>query len=124
MAVVNYEEADIGIGGIKLFKWPLLANGDTGTPLRIPNYADVTVHVEGTFSVGGNCIIEGTLMNEASPTFATLNDVHGTALATITAEIIHSIAENVWEIRPRISAGDGSTAIDVWLMAFTPARRA
>jgi len=121
MAVVTHQEIETGIPGIKLFLWETLLNGDTGDPIAVPNYPDKTIQLLGNFSGSANVIIEGSMME--TPTYATLNDIHGTALATLTAAIIHSVAENVWKIRPRVSVGDGSTDLDCYMMVFTPARR-
>jgi hypothetical protein len=50
-------------------------------------------------------------------TWATLMNSQGTALGTLTAAVIHDIAQNTRFIRPRISAGDGATALKVTLVA-------
>lgn len=114
MAIVDYQLVATGFQGGSLVKWPALANGDTGRPFQQPAHNDRSVHVKGTFGAGGTCIIEGS--NELVPaTYATLNDPQGNVLS-FTAEKIEAILENVLGIRPRISAGDGTTAVDVYLL--------
>jgi len=48
-------------------------------------------------------------------TYATLNDPQGNPLS-IGSEKIGSVLENVTAIRPRVSAGDGTTLLDVYLL--------
>lgn len=100
--------------GVALLKWAALAQGDTGAPFKFPRHTDRSVHVKGTFGVGGTCVIEGDL--EVAPaSYATLNDPQGNPLS-FSAEKIESILENATNIRPRVSAGDGTTALDVYLL--------
>ena len=86
-----------------------IANGNDGTPCEYAQWADRSVHVAGTFGVGGTIVIEGS--NNGS-TYKTLTDPQGNALS-FTAESIEAITELVRYIRPRVTAGDGTTAITV-----------
>ncbi len=113
MSIVAYTMKDTGRGAT-LVSWEGLKQGDTGAPFSLPHQNDRSVHVKGTFGVGGTCIIEGS--NELVPaTYATLNDPQGNILS-ITAEKIEVVLENVLGVRPRISAGDGTTVVDVYLL--------
>jgi len=103
--------------GVKLIKWEGLANGDTGAPFPCPHLADETVQVVGTFGAGGNCRIEGSNML-SSQTYATLNDPQGNAL-DITSAKIEQILENAYWVRPSITAGDGTTDLDVYMLIHT-----
>lgn len=98
-------------------KWAALANTDTGVPFDAPHYTDKSIQVLGTFGSGGKCTVEGTNM-PATPTYATLNDPQGNILEITTAKI-EAILENVYQIRPNIVAGDGTTALDVYLLVTT-----
>ena len=114
MAVVPYasnhpDSPSNGIGG---YKWLDLANTDTGTPLLIDRRTDRTVQVNGTFGAGGTCVIEGSI---DGTNYITLSDLQGTALS-FTAAGLEGVTEAVTFIRPRISAGDGTTAIDVYIL--------
>ncbi|KKK57679.1 hypothetical protein LCGC14_3052050 [marine sediment metagenome] len=115
MAVVPIVPTKLSRGSHK-WVWETLLNGDTGGPLDPDGggstFADKTVHVKGTFGVGGNVIIEGS---NDGVTWVTLTDPQGTALNTITTETLEAILENPLYIRPRVSAGDGTTDLDVIL---------
>lgn len=103
--------------------WSSMANGDvgvgpdgaTGKGFRSSEYSDRSIQVKGTFGVGGNVIIEGS--NDGGTTWATLNDAFGNALGTITAAGIKQITEMAEMIRPKVSAGDGTTSLTVILYA-------
>ena len=102
------------VEGVTLVKWAGLQNTDTGVPFVCPYQNDRTVHVIGTFGTGGTMLIEGSL--EVTPTgYATLNDPQGNALSFAAARI-ESVLENVTNIRPRVSAGDANTLLDVYLL--------
>ena len=112
------------ITGAFVAKWATMANGDVGEPINIPNYRDKAVQVKGTFGAGGSVAVEGS--NVAGSTtngdYATLNTVGGTALA-ITAAGIKNVGEDPLRIRPHVTAGDGTTALDVIMIYSSTARR-
>lgn len=89
-----------------------LANGDDGIVLDAINWPDKTVTVRGTFGAGGTVVIEGT--DAGGVTYTTLNDSRGEGNAlTFTAADTRTILENPGKIRPRVTAGDGTTALTV-----------
>lgn len=123
MAVVNYTVVNAG-HGYELIEWTPLLNTDTGQIYKPSGYfGDKSVHVSGTFSVGGTVVIEGSNwgLTEASPAFITLVDPHQNPLS-FTATALEAVLENVMQIRPRVSAGDGSTSLTVRLLVTTIAR--
>lgn len=93
--------------------WSSLANGDSGTPVSLAAYSDRSIQVNGTFGSGGNVNIEGSL---DGTNYFTLTDPQGNALA-VTAGKIEAISELVAFIRPDVTAGDGTTALTVTLLA-------
>lgn len=95
-----------------LYSWtPLTTTNSDGAPCYYTGSGDRTVQVTGTFGSGGTVVIEGTL---DGTNFATLKDAGGTALS-ITAAGVRSVLENVLAIRPRVTAGDGTTSLTVTL---------
>ncbi len=52
----------VGTGDIKTvkFRWLGLANGDSGSPMELPAFADKSVQVTGIFGAGGELSIEGS----------------------------------------------------------------
>lgn len=100
--------------GVGLIKWAGLALNDTGVPFVFPSHADRSVRAQGVFGVAGACTIEASL--EMVPTsYDTLNDPHDTPLVLQTSKI-RAVLENATNIRPRVTAGDGTTALDVYLL--------
>lgn len=93
--------------------WLALANGDDGAPVIACDYQDRTVQVTGTFGTGGSVTIQGS--NDGGTTWSTLTDPGGNAL-TFTAAGIELICELPYQIRPKVTAGDGTTAINVYLL--------
>ncbi len=102
--------------GSHRWEWNTILNTDTGAPLDSdgggPSFADKTVHVKGNFSGPATLVIEGS---NDGVTWVTLTDPGGTALS-FTAEDLKVILENPREIRPRVTAGDGSTDLDVFIV--------
>jgi len=121
MAVRPYEviENPWGASGITLVKWEGLTKttDDTGEPYICPHYADKSVQLIGTLGVGGVCTMQGSNMKD-SPTYATLNDAQGNAM-TMDALKIEQILENSYLVRPAITAGDGTTDLDVYMLIFS-----
>lgn len=95
-------------GGAYLFEWTL-ANGETGDAVEFVGAPDRSVQLSGTFGSGGTVVIEGSI---DGLTYATLTDPQGNALS-VTAAKIEAITELVRYIRPRVTAGDGTTAIKI-----------
>ena len=97
-----------------LLQWGPMANGDVGGPFdyKFYLYADRTVQLVGTFGAGGTCLIEGSLDGN---TYNTLSDSNGVALS-LTAGAIKVVTEVPRYIRPRISAGDGTTSLTVTML--------
>lgn len=92
--------------------WPAMTNGDEGEAIELANFADRSVQVFGDFGTGGNVRIEGSL---DGINYAPLTDPQGNNLDINTAKI-EAIVELVRWIRPRITAGDGSTSLTVTML--------
>ncbi len=96
-----------------IFTWSGMNGGDTGLPVDVPGFADKSIQAEGTFN-SLTLTIQGT--NDDS-NYETLNDPNGNAL-TMTAGRIEQVLENIWKIRPSVSAGSGAS-IDVSMIMST-----
>lgn len=107
--------------GTYVVTWGPMANGDVGSPFLCCNFPDKSVEVSGTFGAGGTVTFQGTNM-VTSPTYSTLRDATGATLS-ITATDLRSILENPLQVRPNITAGDGTTSLTVSLVCTTIARR-
>jgi len=95
-------------------RWSPLANGDRGSSLEFANYQDRSVQITGTFGAGGSVSIRGS--NDGGTTWATLTDPLGNAL-TFTSTGLKQITELPEYIAPFVTAGDGTTALTVDLLA-------
>lgn len=101
-------------GSVMKITWETLTTtNDQGTPLSIPKFIDKTVTVTGTFGAGGTVKFQGS--NDGTNWYD-LSDPQGNAISK-TAAGIEAVQENPWKIRPFISAGDGTTDIDVIVIA-------
>ena len=89
-----------------------MGNGDAGTPIEFPLLSDRSVQVTGTFGSGGTVVLEGS--NDGGTTWTTLKDPFGTALS-FTAAGLSQVVEGALQMRPRITAGDGTTDLNVIL---------
>ena len=92
--------------------WIELTDTDTGDPVNVAQFADKTVQATGTFTGGGLIAMQGS--NDGS-TFGDLRDAGGTDIALADTQP-NTIAENTELIRPSVTAGDGSTDIDVFMI--------
>ncbi len=97
---------------VRIF-WENLVNGDTGAPVLVARYPDKTVQVIGTFGSGGDVDIDGSPDNT---TWGQLTDPQGTVIS-IQDNLPLVIAESPLWIRPEVTAGDGTTDLDVTIIA-------
>ncbi len=95
------------------FRWTGLLNGDDGTPIDWSMFADRSVQVVGTFGTGGNVRMEGS--NDGT-NYVALTDPQGNALDINSAKI-EQLQEVTLYLRPRVTAGDGSTNLAVTVIA-------
>jgi len=118
MAVRTVVMGDPQATNTVLFTWSGLTqtSSDTGSPVELYDHADASVQVGGTLGAGGTVVLEGS---NDGVTYFTLND---TAAAPIskTAAGLSQIAEVCRFIRPRVSAGDGTTSFTVTLYGRRP----
>jgi len=99
---------------LKLATWtPLTTTNADGSPFEFPDWADNTIQVFGTFGAGGTILVEGS--NDGT-NWATLTDSNGTALS-LTAASVKTINERPRYLRPRVSAGDGTTSLTAVMLA-------
>jgi hypothetical protein len=90
-----------------LYTFTPLANGDAGAAVGATFSGDRTVQVTGTFGAAGTCIVEGSL---DGTNWFQLHDP-ANALISFTAAGLKAIMEGPPFIRPRVTGGDGTTAL-------------
>lgn len=92
--------------------WLALPNGEDGEPIAFGQYTDKSVQVSGTFGAGGSLRLEGS---NDGVTWAVLTDPQGNDL-NLTGPKIEMVTEATAYVRPRVTAGDGTTAITVHML--------
>ncbi len=116
MAVREVNPSDQSAGKTHRFTWEGLLNGDSGQPVTIPGAADMSVQViivaAGT---GDTIILEGSLEETPSNWFQ-LRD-GGNNLISFTGDDGEAISPMVMHVRPRVTAGDGTTEFTAILLA-------
>lgn len=88
-------------------RWTLLANGDDGSPSSFLGSGERVIQFTGTFGTGGTVIVEGSI---DGTNWFQLRDPSST-LISLTAPGLRSVLETVPFVRPRVTAGDGTTSI-------------
>lgn len=101
-----------------IITWPSLANGDDGAPIQMPGSADRTIQFDGTFGSGGAVVLEGS--NDGT-TYYTLTDPAANSLS-FTSAGLKSVTEVTRYMRPRVTAGDGTTSLKATLLVRRPSR--
>lgn len=104
---------DTDLGRARMIVWRDLVNGADGNGQTSGAYGDRSVQVTGVFGSGGTLVIEGSNDGE---NWKTLTDPQGNLLS-FTATGIETIMESTRFTRPRVTAGDGTTALIVHIYA-------
>lgn len=121
MATTNVITIPAGNGNVKAVTWTGLANGQAGDPLAPDSalWSDRSVQVSGTFGASGALAWEGS--NDGTNYYA-LNSPQGSALS-FTAAGLKAVQEGALYMRPRVTAGDGTTALTVVCFMRLPTQR-
>lgn len=104
-------------GSVKRWSWTgsnKLANNDTTAPIPFTEWADRSVQVLGIFSTG-TFVWEGS--NDDGVTWATLNDLSGGNAISKTSAGLEGVAEITQFARGKVTGGDGSTSLEVHVVA-------
>lgn len=95
-----------------LISWSGLLNGDDGSPVEMPGSSDRSIQFVGTFGVGGTIQIEGS--NDGT-NYVVLTDPQGNNISK-TSAALEMVTELTRYIRPRVTAGDGTTSLAAYLL--------
>lgn len=97
-----------GVDGIRV-AWGAAGDSDTFAPVMLPEWADKSIQVEGTFG-GATLKLNGS--NDSTTgsdgNFEQLNDAFGTAIG-LTAKGIKQVTESTVWVQPGTSGGTGSS---------------
>lgn len=95
--------------------WAANVNGDDGAPFTSGGFRYLIFGVTGTFGAGGTIILEGS--NNGGTTYTTCLDKAGAAVSLTAAG--QRIIDTPYEIvRPRVTAGDGTTSLTPFLAGY------
>ena len=114
MATVSFVKTEHAGNSVKHTWLNLTTTNADGDPMEIPGASDRCVQMTGTLGTGGAVTIQGS--NDGGTTWATLTDFQDADLV-LTALGMHMIAEAPLLIRPFISAGDGSTDLNIYIFS-------
>jgi hypothetical protein len=92
-------------------RWENMLQNDDGARFSVAQYTDKSVQVVGTFG-GATLAFEGS---NDGVNWSTLSDPQGNPL-TFTAAKIEMVAEATLFVRPRITGGDGTTSLSVYVL--------
>lgn len=87
--------------------WTGLLNGDDGDPVAVPGAFLKTIQFTGTFGAGGTIVLEGSI---DGTNYISLSDLQGNTISKGAASL-EGVQEFVLYVRPRVTAGDGTTAL-------------
>ena len=110
-AVLNGPSND---GIIEVVWETLTTTNRPGQGVQLARAPDKTVQIFGTFGTNASIAIEGS--NDEGVTWFLCHDITNTVIA-LTAASGALIVENPKMIRPVLTNGDGSTDIDVYIVA-------
>jgi len=108
-------------GNAWVYEWSGLLQGDDGDWLPLPVHADKCVQAYGTWGVGAAIVLEGTNEEGDAPANPdVLHDPSGVNLTLSNAEgsRLKQALESPYKIRPRVSGGDGTTALTVRMIVI------
>ena len=90
---------------------PLTTTNADGAPASYASngMGGVTFQITGTWGSGGTVVVEGS--NDGT-TYFTLNDQANAAIS-VTANALKTVRDAPLWLRPRVTAGDGTTSITV-----------
>ncbi|GAA0586678.1 hypothetical protein ACFQH5_20250 [Halomonas salifodinae] len=116
MATINPTVTTLRDGLVmKVVYETLTTTNDVGAELPFAEWFDRTVQATGTFGSGGTVVWEGS--NDGGTTWATLKDRQGNALSFTAAGL--GAVDGITELaRPRVTAGDGTTDINVSVLCL------
>lgn len=111
---VAYSASVAPFRGGHLVKWSAIPNGQQGSGWSVGPFQALTAQLLGTLGAGGSVTIEGS--NDGT-NWAACHNPGGTA-ATLTALGLVTIMEIPLFLRPNVTAGDGTTALTVIVLAI------
>ena len=112
MATRTATIANVENNPAQLVTWTGLLNGDDGSPVDWLKFGDRSIQFIGTFGTGGSVRLEGS--NDGT-NWAPLTDPNGNDIIK-TAAALEAVTEVTRWVRPRVTAGDGTTSLTALLL--------
>ena len=101
-----------GDGGTVLVTWAAVTETDTFGPVSLPEYAEKSVHVSGTFD-SASVAIQGS--NDGT-TYCSLFDASSTIIAITAATSLKAILENTVHVKPLATSGGATQSLSVFML--------
>ncbi len=98
----------------KIWLWETVTSGDTCAPVKMPYLDDATIYSFGTFSGAASVALHGSPQVENPTLFVALTS-NSLAIAH-TAAAASVVDQNATYYKPVVSAGDGSTDLDIYIV--------
>lgn len=113
----NSPEKALGSNDIKAGGWPSIPTAQAGERIYVAEYADTTIHINGSFSGSATAAMRGSCKDLPDPDTAgdwfTLHAAHdGSELSGLDANTGAVLLENPLWLSPLVTGGDGSTALN------------
>lgn len=113
MATIDPTVAQNGDGSIKNYTYETLTTtNDVGAAIALDQHVDCSIQLLGTLGAGGTLVWEGS--NDGGTTWATLDSISLQAAAIVHCQVPAALA------RPHVTAGDGTTDLDVHVVCRRP----
>lgn len=106
----------VGDDHTRVVVWtPLTTANPDGDFLVVPDHVDITLHFFGTVGAGGTVVFEGTGELASATNVVTLDDSRGSGnpITITTANASRQVLNPLLRMRPRVTAGDGTTSFTV-----------
>lgn len=111
MALKEVSTDTFPFDSVRKVVWTTLANGDNGRGVKVWG-PRLSMAYTGTFGVGGSIQLE--VSNDSTDgsdgTWFLKNDIANASTAKTASAIVVALLQEVW-VRPRVTAGDGTTAL-------------
>jgi hypothetical protein len=124
MATISFTESPLETGARALtVQWLSLGNGDDGQAYTSSFFPDKSIQIGGNFGGGSTIILEGSnVPTPGAGDWAQLHNPQGDLLS-FTVAGIDTVLENARHMRPRVTAGDGTTDLNAYVLFSSSARR-
>lgn len=103
-------------GRYKVYHWDTLAGTDTGVPIRLDDFDDISIYVYGTPDTG-SVALKGSPEVDSPTLYSSLQDLAGSVIAINTSGGHAVVGPKAIWYYPVVTGGGGSCDLDIWIVA-------